>query len=184
MKQYHSFHKKTLLGLAVIVILAGFFSYSNLKTGLFPDITFPKLKVIADAGQLPVDKMMVTVTVPLENVIKRTQGLDYIRSTTSRGSCEISVFLKWNADIDVAQLQLESLINNIRNNLLTGTQISVEKMNPSILPVMGFSIEGDRSPIELKKIAQFQVKPFLSSVSGVADIAVTGGKTKELHRNR
>jgi cobalt-zinc-cadmium resistance protein CzcA len=179
MKQYHSFHKKTLLGLAVIVILAGFFSYSNLKTGLFPDITFPKLKVIADAGQLPVDKMMVTVTVPLENVIKRTQGLDYIRSTTSRGSCEISVFLKWNADIDVAQLQLESLINNIRNNLLTGTQISVEKMNPSILPVMGFSIEGDRSPIELKKIAQFQVKPFLSSVSGVADIAVTGGKTKE-----
>ncbi|MEO7048557.1 MAG: efflux RND transporter permease subunit [Ferruginibacter sp.] len=179
MTHYHSYHKKTLLGLAVIVILAGFFSYSNLKTGLFPDITFPKLKVIADAGQQPVDKMMATVTVPLENVIKKTQGLDYIRSTTSRGSCEISVFLKWNTDVDVARLQLESLINNIRNDLLTGTQISVEKMNPSILPVMGFSIEGNRSPIELKKIAQFQVKPFLSSVSGVADIAVTGGKTKE-----
>ncbi len=179
MTQYHSYHKKTLLGLAVITILAGFFSYTKLKTGLFPDITFPKLKVIADAGQQPVDKMMATVTVPLENIIKRTEGLDYIRSTTSRGTCEISVFLKWNADVDLARLQLESLINNIRGDLLPNTAISVEKMNPSILPVMGFSIEGKRSAIELKKIAQFQVKPFLSSVPGVADVAVTGGKTKE-----
>ncbi len=179
MKHHHSYHKKTLLGLAVLIILAGAFSLSNLKTGLFPDITFPKLKVIADAGQQPVDKMMATVTIPLENIIKRTEGLDYIRSTTSRGSCEISVFLKWDANIDLARLQMESLINDIRNNLLPGTQITVEKMNPSILPVMGFSMESDRSPIELKKIALLQVKPFLAATPGVSDIAVIGGKTKE-----
>ena len=179
MKQYHSFYKKTLIGLAAITIMAGFFSYYNLKTGLFPDITFPKLKVIADAGQQPVDKMMSTVTVPLENIIKRVEGLDYIRSTTSRGSCEISVFLKWNADIDLARLQMESLINNVRADLLPGTQITVEKMNPSILPVMGFSLESKRSPIELKKIAQLQIKPFLAATPGVADVAVIGGKNKE-----
>ena len=50
MQQYHSHYKKTLLGLAVLLLLAGAFSFSKLKTGLFPDITFPKLKVIADAG--------------------------------------------------------------------------------------------------------------------------------------
>ena len=179
MIQQHSFHKKTLLGLAALIILAGGFSYKNLKTGLFPDITFPKLKVIADAGQQPVDKMMATVTIPLENIIKRTEGLDYIRSTTSRGSCEISVFLKWDANIDLARLQMQSLINDVRNNLLPGTNITVEKMNPSILPVMGFSIEGKRSPIELKKIAELQVKPFLAAAPGVSDVAVIGGKTKE-----
>ena len=179
MKQYHSFYKKTLIGLAVITIMAGLFSYSGLKTGLFPDITFPKLKVIADAGQQPVDKMMSTVTVPLENIIKRVEGLDYIRSTTARGSCEISVFLKWNADIDLARLQMESLINNVRADLLPGTQITVEKMNPSILPVMGFSLESNRSPIELKRIALLQIKPFLAATPGVADVAVTGGKNKE-----
>lgn len=179
MKPQHAYHKKTLLGLAVLIILAGAFSYSNLKTGLFPDITFPKLKVIADAGQQPVDKMMATVTIPLENIIKRTEGLDYIRSTTSRGSCEISVFLKWDANIDLARLQMESLINDVRSSLLPGTQIKVEKMNPSILPVMGFSMESNRSPIELKKIALLQVKPFLAATPGVADVAVIGGKTKE-----
>ena len=179
MQQYHSHNKKSILGLAVLTLLAGFFSFSKLKTGLFPDITFPKLKVIADAGQQPVNKMMATVTVPLENIIKKTEGLDYIRSTTSRGSCEISVFLKWNADVDLAKLQMESLINNIRSSLLSGTQITVEKMNPSILPVMGFSLEGNRSSIELKKIAQLQIKPFLAATPGVSDIAVIGGRTKE-----
>jgi cobalt-zinc-cadmium resistance protein CzcA len=179
MKQFHTHYKKPLLGLAVLLILAGIYSYTTLKTGLFPDITFPKLKVIADAGQQPVDKMMTTVTIPLENVIKRTEGLDYIRSTTSRGSCEISVFLKWNANVDLAKLQMESLINEIRANLLAGTQITVEKMNPSILPVMGFSVESNRSQVELKKIAQLQIKPFLAATPGVADVAVIGGKTKE-----
>ena len=52
-------------------------------------------------------------------------------------------------------------------------------MNPSILPVMGFSLEGNRSPIELKKMALLQIKPFLAATPGVSDIAVIGGKTKE-----
>ncbi len=172
-------YKKPLLGLAVLLLFAGIFSYTKLKTGLFPDITFPKIKIIADAGQQPVDKMMSTVTVPLENIIKRTEGLDYIRSTTSRGSCEISAFLKWDADVNLAKLQMESLINEIRGNLLPGTTITVEKMNPSILPVMGFSLEGNRSEIELKKIASLQIKPYLAATSGVSDVAVIGGRTKE-----
>ena len=179
MQQYHSHHKNTLFGIAVLILIAGVFSFIKLKTGLFPDITFPKIKVIADAGQQPVDKMMATITIPLENIIKRTEGLDYIRSTTSRGNCEISVFLKWDANVDLARLQMESLINEIRGNLLQGTQITVEKMNPSILPVMGFSLEGNRSAIELKKIALLQIRPFLAATPGVADIAVIGGKTKE-----
>lgn len=179
MKQFHHRYKKPLIGLMVLIFLAGIFSYSRLKTSLFPDITFPKLKVIADAGQQPVDKMMVAVTIPLENTIKRVEGLDFIRSTTSRGSCEISVFLKWDADVDKAKSQMEALINDARSNILPGTQTRVEKMNPSILPVMAFSLEGKRSQIELKKIALLQVKPFLAAAPGVSDVAVVGGKTKE-----
>ena len=96
MNSFFSKYKYPLLTIAFMLLVGGFFSYRNLKTGLFPDITFPKIKVIADAGQQPVDKMMTTVTIPLENIIRRTEGLQYIRSTTSRGSCEISVFLDWN----------------------------------------------------------------------------------------
>jgi cobalt-zinc-cadmium resistance protein CzcA len=179
MADFHSYYKKPLLGFLILVIMGGVYSYTKLKTGLFPDITFPKIKVIADAGQQPVDKMMTTVTIPLENAIKRTEGLDYIRSTTSRGSVEINIFLSWNTDINQAMAQVQALTQEVNADLLPNTRLNVQKMNPSILPVMGFSLEGKRSPIELKKIAQFQVRPFLAAVPGVSDIAVIGGKTKE-----
>jgi multidrug efflux pump subunit AcrB len=81
-----------------------------------------KIKVIADAGQQPVDKMMVTVTKPLENAIKNS-NLKTVRSTTSRGSCEISAFVDWNADLDVSKQQIESRINQIRTDLPPGIQI-------------------------------------------------------------
>ena len=47
-----------------LIILGGLFTYTQLKTSLFPEITFPKIKIIADAGLQPVDNMMVTVTSP------------------------------------------------------------------------------------------------------------------------
>ena len=178
-KAKHHHFKYPILAVSLLILIAGGYSYNNLKTGLFPDITFPKIKVIADAGQQPVDKMMTTVTVPLENYIKRTEGLDYIRSTTARGSCEISVFLKWNTDVDKARQQIESFVNQVKSNLPSQTSINVQKMNPSILAVMGYSLEGNRSQVELKKIAQYQIKPYLASAPGVADIAIIGGKSKE-----
>lgn len=65
MKKLHSNYKFPLLAIGILILIGGVFTYQNLKTGLFPDITFPKIKVIADAGQQPVDKMMTTVTIPL-----------------------------------------------------------------------------------------------------------------------
>ena len=175
----HFKYQYPLIAIAALLLGIGYFSYTHVKTGLFPDITFPKIKIIADAGQQPVDKMMIMVTVPLENSIKRTEGLDYMRSTTSRGSCEIAVFVNWDADIDKAKQQIESYINQVKNDLPQGISISVEKMNPSILQVMGYSLEGNRSQVELKKIATYQIKPYLAATPGVADVGIIGGKTKE-----
>ena len=173
-------HKNGLSAILFLIVLGGFFAYSKMQTSLFPEITFPKIKIIADAGQQPIDKMMITVTKPLENAIKKVPDLQTVRSTTSRGSCEISAFMNWNSDIDLGKSRIEAQINQIKNNLPPDTQITVEKMNPSILPVIGYAIEGQGlSAIELKKIANYTIKPFLSQIEGVSEIRIIGGKEKE-----
>lgn len=173
-------HKNGLSSIIFLIILGGFFAYSKMQTSLFPEITFPKIKIIADAGQQPINKMMITVTKPLENAIKKVQDLKTIRSTTSRGSCEISAFMDWKSDIDLSKTRIEAQINQIKNNLPPDTQITVEKMNPSILAVIGYAIEGKgKSAIELKKIANLTIKPFLSQIEGVSEIRIIGGKEKE-----
>jgi len=173
-------HRNGLSTLIFLIILGGFYAFSNLQTSLFPEITFPKIKIIAENGQQPIDKMMITVTKPLENAIKKVQDLKNVRSITSRGSCEISAFMNWNSDIDLGKERIESKINQIKNELPPDTQITVEKMNPSILPVIGYAIESkDKTAIELKKIANFTIKPFLSQIDGVSEIRIIGGKEKE-----
>ncbi len=173
-------YKNGLSAIIFLIILGGFFAYSKMQTSLFPEITFPKIKIIADAGQQPIDKMMVTVTKPLENAIKKVPNLKTVRSTTSRGSCEISAFMDWKADVDLGKTRIQEQIAEIQNDLPSGTQITVEKMNPSILPVIGYAIEcKGKTPIELKKIANFTIKPFLSQIEGVSEIRIIGGKEKE-----
>ena len=173
-------YKTPLLVIVVLILFGGAFSLMKIKTSLFPQVTFPKIKVIAEAGQQPVDLMAVSVTRPLENAIKKVADLKSVRSTTNRGSCEISAFVDWKADVNIAQQQVESRINEIRNQLPQNTNITVEKMDPSILAVMGYSLNSNkRSSIELKQLALYTIKPFLSQVEGVSEIRIIGGETKE-----
>ncbi len=169
--------------IAIILLLIAFggaFSYKNMKTSLFPNVTFPKVKIIADNGEQPVAKMMVEVTKPLEEAIKRIEHLRLVRSATSMGSCEISAYMEWGSDIDLDKQQVESQISQIRNSLPAELEITVEKMNPSILPVMGYSLHSDtKNQIELKLLAEYIVKPYLSRITGVSSVQVIGGKQKE-----
>ncbi len=172
--------KSPIAVILVLILVGGIFSYSNMKKSLFPNVTFPKIKIIAQNGEQPVDKMMVTVTKPLEDAIKSAENIQLVRSTTSMGSCEISAFMKWNSDINLDKQQVESQISQIKNNLPPDVQITVEKMNPSILPVMGYSLQStNKSQMELKMIAEYTIKPYLSRVDGVSSIQVIGGKIKE-----
>jgi CzcA family heavy metal efflux pump len=180
LKNFFTLYKSPVAVMLALVIVGGIVTYMNLQTSLFPEITFPKIKIIADAGLQPVGKMMVTVTKPLEAAIKQVPDLKQIRSTTSRGSCEISAFIDWKSDIDLSQQRIESKINQVKNSLPADVQITVEKMNPSILPVMGYSLEShNKSPIELKQIALYTIKPFLSQVGGISEVRIIGGRDKE-----
>jgi len=172
--------KSPITVILLLILIGGAFSYQNMKTSLFPDVTFPKIKIIAQNGEQPVEKMMVQVTKPLENAIKGVDNLQLIRSTTSLGSCEISAYMNWNSDIDLDKQQVESQISQIKNDLPPNVQITVAKMNPSILPVMGYSLQSEtKDPVELKMIAQYTIKPYLSRIPGVASVQVIGGKEKE-----
>ncbi|MCY7409996.1 MAG: efflux RND transporter permease subunit [Chitinophagales bacterium] len=180
-------HRKPIIFVLLLILGFGYYSFTQIQVALFPDVTFPKIKIIADNGEQPVEKMMATVTVPLENAVKQVQGLTVIRSTTSRGSCEISAFFNWTDNIDQDLNQVSAKINQAQAFLPPGVTITVEKMNPSILPVIGYTMEytdsakteSEEGQIELRKLANYTVRPLLGTVEGVANVQVMGGKAKE-----
>ena len=154
---YHYFHKPILFVL-LMVLAAGIYSYHRMQTSLFPDVVFPKITIIADNGEQPVDKMMVTVTKPLEIAIKRVNGIITVRSSTNRGSCTIEAFFSWNIDIQMAKTQLDSRINEIKNQLPANVNIVVEAMGQSIYPVIGYTLESrDWGQVELRNNALYKI---------------------------
>ena len=179
-KGFYRIFLKPILFILFAFIIWGIYSYRNMQTSLFPDVTFPKITIIADNGEQPVDKMMITVTKPLEIAIKRVNGITTVRSSTNRGSCTIDAYFNWNVDINLAKTQLNERINEIKNILPPTVNIVVEAMSQNIYPVIGFTIESDKfSQIDLKNLALFTLRPQFSQIPGISNVIVRGGKTKE-----
>ena len=179
LNHYQIFHKPILF-IILIVFMSGWFCYHKMQTSLFPDVVFPKITIIADNGEQPVDKMMVTVTKPLEIAVKRVNGIQTVRSSTNRGSCTIEAFFNWSVDIRQAKIQLESRINEIKNQLPPSADIVVEAMGQNIYPVVGFTLESKISgQVELRNAALYQIRPQFSMIPGISNVVVRGGKTKE-----
>ena len=130
-KGLHQLYCRPILFVGLLLLLAGVWCYMRMQTNLFPEVLFPRITVIADAGQQPVDRMMITVTKPLESAVKKVQGTTVVKSSTSRGSCVIDVYFNWGLDIYALKTQLESRINEIKKFLPEGTVISTEAMNQS-----------------------------------------------------
>ena len=179
-KCFHQVYSKPIMFVGLLILLAGFYCFMQMQTNLFPEVLFPRITVIADAGQQPVDRMMITVTKPLESAVKKVPGVTIVKSYTGRGSSDIDVYFKWGKDIYALKNQLESRINEIKGFLPPGTIISTEAMNQSLYPVYGFTLESrTHSRIELRDVGNLVVRPVFSRVNGVSNVVVHGGKAKE-----
>jgi len=171
---------KPILFILLVILLLGSFAYKKMETLLFPDVTFPKIIVIADNGEQPVEKMMITVTKPLEIAIKRVNGIVTVKSSTNRGSCTIEAFFTWKTDIGDARQQMEMRINEIKNILPPTINLVIEPMSQNIYSVMGYTLESDTyGQVEVKNTALYFARPLFSQVNGISNVFVRGGKTKE-----
>ena len=93
MNKFFVTYKNPVTVLLAIILIGGLFTYARMQSSLFPEVTFPKIKIIAENGLQPVNKMMITVTKPLENAIKRQPSLKNVRNITPRHNYEVSAFM-------------------------------------------------------------------------------------------
>ena len=90
---------RTVLFLAVVLTAAGIYAFFRTPIAVFPETNFPRVVIGVDNGVMPVEQMQVTITKPIEDAVNSVPGLVTVRSTTSRGSAEVSLFFDWNVDM-------------------------------------------------------------------------------------
>ncbi len=146
--------------IAGIVALAGAIAASRLPSSIFPSVTFPLVKVIADVGEEPAARMMPTVTRPLEEAALRVPGVHLVRSTTSRGSCELTAEFHWGTNMQVALARVQAEAERVRPTLPPETRLDIEWMNPAVFPILGYALTSDdKTQAELRTLAEYTLKP-------------------------
>ncbi len=169
-----------LLLLTVVLAGAGGWAASQLPSAIFPSVTFPIVKVIADVGDEPAVRMIPTVTRPLEEAVDRVPGIRRVLSTTSRGSVEMSAEFAWGTDMAVALARVQGEIQRIRPDLPGAARVEAERMSTSIFPVLGYALTSDQVPQwRMRQLAEYTLKPALIGVRGVARVEVQGGRDRE-----
>jgi CzcA family heavy metal efflux pump len=173
-------HRRSVLFLLALLVLGGFVAAWTLPVALFPHVEFPRIVVSLDAGDRPAERMTVEVTMPVEEAVRSVPGLRSLRSNSSRGSSEISINFDWGQDMISAMLQVESAINQTLSALPAGTKFEVRRMDPTVFPTVAYSLTSEKQSLTaLRDIAYYQLRPLLSTVTGVAKVAVLGGMVAE-----
>ena len=172
-------HRRSVLFVLIIMVLGGVTSALRLPVGLFPVIDFPRVVVNVEAGDRPVDRMVVEVTRPLEQALRAVPDVAGIRSTSSRGSAELSINFNWGANMVAAQLQLESAINSVVADLPVGTRFTVRRMDPTVFPVLGLTLRSNkRDLVALRDFAFLPLRPLIAAVSGVTQVECSQAVSK------
>jgi multidrug efflux pump subunit AcrB len=118
-------HRRSLLFLLLLPVVAGIGAAFSLPVALFPNIQFPRVRISLDAGDRPAQQMVLQVTTPVEQALLGIPRLTDVRSTTSRGAAEISAAFEWGTDMIAATLQVNAAINQAMAQLPPGTTSTV-----------------------------------------------------------
>ena len=166
----------------IVFSLAGIYAAEQVPISVFPETNFPRVVIGVDNGVMPVEQMQVTITKPIEDAVNSVPGLVTVRSTTSRGSAEVSLFFDWSVDMYRTLQLVDAAISQARQALPNTAVITTNRLTFATFPILGYSLTSDRlSQTQLWELATYQLRPPLNRVAGVSTVTVQGGKVPEFH---
>jgi CzcA family heavy metal efflux pump len=171
---------RTILFLAVALTLAGVYAFFRTPIAVFPETDFPRIVIGIDNGVMPVEQMQVTVTKPIEDAMNSVPGLVTVRSTTSRGSADVSLFFDWSVDMFRTLQLVDSALSKAQQSLPATVKITTNRLTFATFPILGYSLRSTTlSQAQLWELATYTLKPPLNRVSGVSTVTIQGGAVPE-----
>jgi len=164
-----------------VLIILGTFSAKEMDVDVFPDLTAPTVVVMTDAHGMAAEEVERMVTFPIETAVNGATNVRRVRSNSSYGFSFVWVEFDWGTDIFQArQIVSEKMVT------LAG-QLPMNIGQPTLAPqssVMGeilfIGLQADSTSLmELRTIAEWNVKPVLLATGGVSQVTIIGGDYKQ-----
>src|ERR1700744_4116679 len=173
---------RTIFFVAIALTIAGIYGFLRTPIAVFPETNFPRVVIGVDNGVMPVEQMEVAITKPIESAVNSVPGLVTVRSTTSRGSAEVSLFFDWSVDMFQTLQMVNAALATVQQSLPSTAKITTNRLTFATFPILGYSLTSDTvSQTQLWELATYNLAPPLNRVPGVSTVTVQGGQVPEFH---
>jgi len=171
----------TILMFYLAIVLLGFVSLRQLSVDLLPDISYPRLSVVARYPGVAPEEIETLITRPLEAAVSLIPGLRRVESISREGVSYLTLEFSWGTNMDFAMLHTREKLDSARDMLPEDAENpTLIALDPQSKPIMVIAISGERNLLELKEFAEEFVKPRLEQVEGIGSAEIAGGVEKEI----
>lgn len=165
-----------------MAIALGIYCTFNLPMDMYPNMTLPYVLVYTTYNDAGPEEVEQSITRTMESVLSGLSGLKNMTSKSSMGASIIFLEFDYGVNLDVAGGDIRDKIDMIRGYLPESADAPVViKIDPSMMPIMFLSLEGERTPEELRQYAEDVISKRLEQLDGVASANVIGGREKSIN---
>ena len=170
------------ISLACALLVYGILSLSHVPYDVFPEFAPPEVSIQTEAPGLSPEQVEVLVTQPIENAINGVAGIESLRSRSIQGLSVIGVVFRPGTDIYRDRQAVTERLSTVSSELPTGVLPPLmTPLTSSTTWVMEVGLTSEKqSPMTLRTIADWTVKPRLLAVGGVAGVEVVGGDVRQI----
>lgn len=164
---------------SLFLLLAGTAAWFTLPIDAFPDISPTQVKVILKAPGMMAEEIEAQITLPIETELLGIPNKQILRSTTKYAITDITIDFVDGTDIYWARQQVAERLNNVMPSLPTGVEGGVAPMSTPLSEMFMFTLENpELSLMERRQLLQWEIRPQLRTLEGVADVNILGGFAK------
>ncbi|MGD8796678.1 MAG: CusA/CzcA family heavy metal efflux RND transporter, partial [Thiohalophilus sp.] len=178
-----SLEHRWLVLLAVMLIAAlGIYNYQRLPIDAVPDITNVQVQINTEApGYSPLESEQ-RITFPVETAMAGLPSLDYTRSLSRYGLSQVTVVFKEETDIYLARQLVNERLSEVKSKLPAGIEPAMGPIATGLGEIFMYTVGGENySPMELRTVQDWIVRPQLRQTPGVVEVNTIGGYNKQFH---
>ena len=171
----------TMLMVILTVVVFGIYTYRMMVVDLLPKFEVPVVTaVIIYSGATP-EEIETTVIKPIEEAVELVDGIDYVQSICMENYGILIALFNMGVDVDVGANDVRAKIEQTAATFPDAVEAPIiSKLDINAQAIMSFSFTGPVSSTELRKKAEDDIEPLLTSVTGVASVDIFGGTTREI----